>query len=263
MKINVKEMSLINDLVQVNSTKDENKIKNYIIEVSKEDGCLYVEEYQPQGLFAVCIKKPLDKVEKNEKIPISDPKKFKEILKLIDGKEEIELKCVNNKVKISKYKMEMPTYVQHEDEINANNNLRETFENRDYGDPENKLVGIGEESGKEKPDATCDIDLSKINAKKTREIFSDGVVNLKIEKNKLHFVVEGKSGYKIDKDIQCETSGVASVFIDTMDCFSMLTGDVRIEFRENLPLVIKKKDEKISMCYLLSLLTTEEDEEEE
>lgn len=273
LKVNKADLVLINNLIQVSSATKENRIPNYILEFNKELGSIFVEIYQPLGRYAVCLRKEMDGITKNELIPISNSVEFGEILSKVIESEVIDLSVKDNKVIIKTPKSKnmqdditLPYYEEDEDELSARNNLKEAFYSRDYGDPDNTLTFYERSDPEDKePSSVCKIDLQKLNIKNITEVF-EGQVEIST-KNKTFFLkVGGKKAKTIkrtikkeNKEDQMNITGECTVLLQEMSCFTMLSkfsGFVQIDLKKEYPLVLKKKfpDKKLGLCYLISML---------
>jgi len=265
MKIKVKDLLLINNLVQVSTNTSDNKIKKYIIEVVKEDNCLYVEAVHESGIFSVFLRKEMDDIEKDEKINIADSIILSDILKNIITDEEINISMTKDAVKIDKDDITLSTYEPKKEEIEYKEQLLNIFETRKYGAVDNKCKIFEDDKEKPKYDAKCKIDLSRLNASKIRNIFSDDIINIKIQKGTLFFKtgkvnsINRKIKKKGNED-PTKITGSCEINLSDLGCLNMLTsykGFTVLEFKKEYPMVVKKEleEEKIGINYVVSTAT--------
>lgn len=265
MKIKVKDLILINELVQVSTNTLDNKIKQYIIEVNKKEKALIVEAFQEHGNYSVFLRKELEDVEEDEKINIANSEILSDILKNIIDDDEINITMSKKGISIDSDEILLATYEPDEDEIKSRNLLLKFFNNRNYGETDNILNIYKEDKDNPKYDAKCRLDLSKLKANKIRNIFSDGNINIKVQKGVFYFNIKGinsinrkiKSKGKTD---ETKITGDCDIMISDLGCFNMLSkfkGFVNIEMKKEFPLLIKKKldDEKIGINYVITIAT--------
>lgn len=267
MKIKVKDLLLINNLVQVSTNTQENRIKKYIIDVVKEDNSLYVEAVHNTGNFSVFLRKEMENITKDEQINIADGDTFSEILQLIKD-EEINIVMTKDAVKIDKDDITLATYEPNKDDINSKNSLLEFFKDRKYGSVDNEFRYYEEDKEKPTYDAKCNIDLSKLNAGKIRKIFSDDIINIKVQKGTFFFKtgkinsINRKIKKKGAEDLT-KITGDCEINISDLGCLNILSnykGFTVIELKKEYPMVIKKEleDEKIGVNYVVSIATKNE-----
>jgi len=280
-KMNKKDLIAINNLVQVSTASSDDKIIKYVIEVNKEEKALFVEIFQPAGKYAVCLRKEMENITKDELIPIVDSVEFDLILtKVIEGN-EVDLSVKDNKVLIKSSKdnvdnyIELPYFEEDDEEKQSRENVKTAFKTRKYGSANNILTFYARANKEDpKPDAICKIDLKKLNIKNIVEVFDKGAIEIGAKKGKFYLTIGGgkqKLGKNITRTIKkreekdpeekdpMNIKGECTVLIQDTSCFSLLSGFsgfVNIDMKEDFPLVIKKKisEHRIGICYLISLL---------
>jgi len=274
--MNKKDLIAINQLVQVAAAGKDDKIIKYIIELNEEEKALFVEIFQPSGKFAVCLRKEMEDITEDELIPIVDSIEFNEILtKIIEG-DEVDLSIKNNKVLIKSSKneindtIELPYFEEDDEEIQSRKNVKTAFKSRKYGAVNNILTFYGRANKEDpKPDATCKIDLKKLNIKNIATVFNKGAVEIGAKKGKFYLTIGGgkqKQSKNITRTIKkgeskdpMNVKGECTILLQNTSCFSSLAGYsglVNIDMKENFPLVLKKKiaEHRIGICYMISLL---------
>jgi len=279
--MNKKDLIAINHLVQVSTAGKDDKIIKYIIELNAEEKALFVEVFQPSGKFAVCLRKEMEDITEDELIPIVDSIEFDDILtKIIEG-DEIDLSVKNNKVLIKSSKdnvddyIELPYFEEDDEEKQSRENVKTAFKTRKYG-TRNNILTFYERANKEDPkaDATCKIDLKKLNIKNIATVFNKGAIEIGAKKGKFYITVGGgkqKQSKNITRTIKkretkdpetkdpMNIKGMCTVLLQDTSCFSLLSsysGLVNIDMKKDFPLVLKKKiaEHRIGVCYLISLL---------
>jgi len=274
--MNKKDLIAINQLVQVAAAGKDDKIIKYIIELNEEEKALFVEIFQPSGKFAVCLRKEMEDITEDELIPIVDSIEFNEILtKIIEG-DEVDLSIKNNKVLIKSSKneindtIELPYFEEDDEEIQSRKNVKTAFKSRKYGAVNNILTFYGRANKEDpKPDATCKIDLKKLNIKNIATVFNKGAVEIGAKKGKFYLTIGGgkqKQSKNITRTIKkgeskdpMNVKGECTILLQNTSCFSSLAGYsglVNIDMKEGFPLVLKKKiaEHRIGICYMISLL---------
>ena len=277
-EMNKKDLIAINKLVRIPTASTEDRIEKYVIELNKEEKALFVEIFQPSGKFAVCLRKEMDNITEDELIPINDSENFDNILtKVIEG-DKVDISVENNKVLIKSSDnnidddIELPYFEEEKEEAGSRENVKTAFKNRKYGNS-NNILSFYERANKEDPnaDATCKIDLKKLNIKNIADVFDEGAIEIGAKKGTFYLTVGAgkqkksknirrtiKKGEIKDKD-PMNIKGECSVLLQDTNCFSLLSsysGFVSIDMKENFPLVLKKKipEHRIGICYLISLL---------
>ncbi len=275
-KMNKKDLIAINNLVQVSTASSDDKIIKYVIEVNKEEKALFVEIFQPAGKYAVCLRKEMENITKDELIPIVDSVEFDLILtKVIEGN-EVDLSVKDNKVLIKSSKdniqnnIELPYFEEDDEEKQSGENVKTAFKTRKYGNA-NNILTFYERADKEdpKPDAVCKIDLKRLNIKNITTVFDKGAIEIGAKKGIFYLTIGGgkqKQSKNITRTIKKQESkdpmsikGECTVLLQDTSCFSLLSdfsGLANIEIKKDFPLVLKKKipEHKIGVCYLISLL---------
>jgi len=290
-EMNKKDLIEINKLVQVATADSDDKIMKYIIELNEKEKALFVEIFQPSGKFAVCLRKEMNDITEDGLIPILDSKEFNDILtKIIDG-DNVDISIKDNKVLIKASKdtidnyIELPFFEEDDDEKQSRENVKTAFKTRNYGNVNNILTfykkAIPKDTKPEdikpkdlKPDATCKLDIKKLNIKHITEVFTEGAIELSAKKGKFELTVGGgkqKKAKNIRRTVKkgetkegetkdpMNIKGECTVLIKDANCFSLLStysGLVNIDMKKDFPLVLKKKipEHKIGICYLISLL---------
>jgi len=274
--MNKKDLITINNLVRVSTASTDDKIIKYIIELNKEEKSLFVDIFQPSGKFAVCLRKEIDNITKDELIPIVDSEELNEILtKIIEG-DEIDLFVKDNKVIIKSSKdntndnIELPFYEENDEEKLSRENVKTAFKTRKYGNINNILTFYGRANKEDpKPDSVCKIDLKRLNIKNIATVFDKGAIEISTNKGIFYITVGGgkqKQNKNITRTIKKRESkdpmtikGECTALLQDINCFSLLSGFsglVHIDMKEDFPLVLKKKipEHRIGICYLISLL---------
>ncbi len=275
-KMNKKDLIAINNLVQVSTASSDDKIIKYVIEVNKEEKALFVEIFQPAGKYAVCLRKEMENITKDELIPIVDSVEFDLILtKVIEGN-EVDLSVKDNKVLIKSSKdniqnnIELPYFEEDDEEKQSGENVKTAFKTRKYGNA-NNILTFYERADKEdpKPDAVCKIDLKRLNIKNITTVFDKGAIEIGAKKGIFYLTIGGgkqKQSKNITRTIKKQESkdpmsikGECTVLLQDTSCFSLLSdfsGLANIEIKKDFPLVLKKKipEHRIGVCYLISLL---------
>jgi len=282
-EMNKKDLITINNLVRVSTASGDDKIEKYIIELNKEEKALFVEIFQPSGKFAVCLRKEMEDIVKDELIPIVDSGELNEILtKIIEG-DDIDLSVKNNKVLIKSSKdniddnIELPYYEETKDEKESREMVKKSFKTRKYGNVNNILTFYGIANKEDpKPDAVCKVDLKRLNIKNIATVFNKGAIEVGTKKGTFYITVGGgtqKQSKNIKRTIKkgetkdpMNIKGESTALLQDINCFSLLSGFsglVHIDMKEDFPFVLKKKiaEHRIGICYLISLLEVEETEE--
>lgn len=272
IKLKVMDLIAINNLVRVYTASSDDRIKKYIIEADKEEQALFVEIFQPDGKFAVCLRKEMEDIPEDILIPIEDSEYLNKILKLYNKNDVLRL-YVNEKKVIIKSNhdiIKFPYFEEDDDEKQSRENVKIAFKTRKYGSINNILTFYGRANKEDpEPDATCKIDIKKLDIKKITSIFDMGAIEVGVIKN-IFYLTIGGGKQKLSTSIlrvitegktkdPTTISGKCSVLLQDISCFSLLasySGFVNIDMKEDFPLVIKKEIEKhrIGVCYLMSLL---------
>lgn len=268
IKINREDLIAINDLAQISTATKVGKMQNYIIEINKEEGCIFVEKYHHTGSYAVCLRKDLDNIKKDELIPIADSIKFGEILSQIIDDEEISISTKDNKVllKTEKDNIELPYYEEEDEEKESRERVKIAFKTRKYGNEDNVLSYYELENSEDaEPDAICKIDMKKLKIKKISDVFGVSSVIIGAKQGIFYINIGEKQTYTIKRTIKkgekdaMNIEGECEVILQNTDCFSLLAkydGMTFVDMKENFPLVVKKKlpANRIGLNYLISLM---------
>jgi hypothetical protein len=273
MEFSKKKISLINDLVSVSKATSENRIKKYVLDINKEDSCCYVEMYQKNGKYSVCLRAELEDVERDEKIPIADVEYFEDVLSIIDD-EVIDLQVVDNKVEIvtTGNTSKMPTFEFSDNEKKALKNLRsKTFMSRNYGLLKNKLkYSEKKDHDNDNPDSIIKTEIKRLKLKKLMKLVS-GPVRITTKEDMMLVSVGVKKNSQYENTISIQNNGEkddtyikgsSTAYLMDIDCLEQvgaLGGYAYIELKEKAPLILKKKleDEGIGVNYMVTLMNKE------
>jgi len=276
LNITKKEMILINELIQVETANKQDKIIRYVIEANKDEKALLVEAFQPNGKFAVFLRKKIPDLDESFNIPIENSVEFGEILSKVIDTNEITIKIEKNKVILENKKdtIELPFFEESKTEIERKKTLQGFFETKKYGNATNMLTLYERENKDDpNPDAKCKLDLKKLNIKNITSIFNKGAVEISAKDEKFFLTIGGgkrKKSKNITRIIEKEEDkeefkidGECSILLQDINCISMLSksdGITYIDMKKEFPMVLKKKfpDENIGVCYSVSLLEESE-----
>lgn len=282
--MNKKDLIAINNLVRIATAPSEDKIEKYVIELNKEEKALFVEIFQSSGKFAVCLRKEMNNIAKDELIPINDSTEFDNILTKIIVGDKVNISIKDNKVLIKSSDdnieddINLPYFEEDDNEKSSRENVKTAFKSRKYGNA-NNILTFYEIENKEDPkaDAICKIDIKKLNIKNIADVFDEGAIEIGAKEG-IFYITIGAGKQKQDKNITrtikkantedpMNIKGECTVLLQDINCFSLLSsysGLVNIEMKEDFPLVLKKKipEHKIGICYLISLLEEIEEVEE-
>ena len=267
IKMNREDLIVLNDLVRVSSALSINRIKNYVIQVSKKENALIVENYQETGKYGVLLRKEMGTINKDEIISISDPDKLGEYLSRIADDDEVSLSVKDNIVllKTKKDKLKLPCYDESEREIESRKRIGKSFTTKKYGDDDNQFTFYGREDPENpNPDAVCKIDLKKLKLKNISSIFEISYVTISAKNGKFSIGAKEKKITEIERTIKKEekdamdVEGECEIQIQDIDCINMLAsydGMTIVEMKEGFPLVLKKKlpKNRIGINYIISI----------
>ena len=283
VKLKVRDLIVLNNLARVSTALSINRVKNYIIQVSKEENALIIEKYQEEGKYGVLIRKEMNNIPENAIISIADPDQLDKMLKLYDKNEVLEL--YTKKMKGYNYKrlyikngndiIETACHEETDREMEARKRVGKSFATKKYGEDDNLFAFYRRENPEDpNPDAVCNINLKKLNLKKLLTAFDCKYVELGAKEDYFYLKIKEKKVTNIvrtikkeDKDDLTSIKGECEIQIQDIDCINMLAsfnGMTMIEMKERFPLVLKKKlpVNRIGVNYIISITEDEEEEEE-
>lgn len=263
MKMKRNDLIVINNLVRAGIEDYCEGIDKYIIEFNKKEKALFVEQFDPNGVYAILLRKEMENITKDELIPINNIKYFGNMLSKIIKDDEIDLFVEDNVViiKTSKGDIKMICFEEDDDEKESREIVKNVFKTRKYGNA-NNIVTFYERINKDdpNPDARCEIDLEKLGKEifvydeETKEIgaFKD-TFYIRINNDDYCSIIRKED----DKDLM-NIIGECTIFIDDIDCLlslSIFSGFVNIHMKKKFPLVIIKEipEHKIGVNYIISI----------
>lgn len=279
MKMKRNDLIVINDLVRAKKGDYYVGIDKYIIEFNKKEKALFVEQFDPKGIYLILLRKEMENITKDELIPIADSIYFGDILSKIIEEDEIDLFVEDNKViiKTSNKTIGMSYFEEDEEEVFSRESTKSAFKTRKHGEEANMLTFYMRENEEDpNPDAKCKIDLKRLNIENISNIFDTGETEIGAKKGNFYITIgdgKQKKAHSIrttikkerDKDLM-NVKGECSALLQSSNCLSILaefSGFTYIEMKKEFPLVIKKKilEHDIGICYLVSLLEELDDDE--
>lgn len=259
LKLKRKTLRIINDLARIaNANKDE-RISEYLIQISTKNKKLYVEEINSTRVFSLFVQANLEdtkNLNKLNKIPIYDSEFLNESLSVLGSPITITIK--DNFVHLeAKGGSKMPTIKYSKKSLEDKQLLCESFfENKNYGENDNLLILY------EEPDCKLTIpNLNDLKIGRLSKISSDIAFSVSkgtltigsedpVKKNGISVEINnGEKGIEIEGNID----NYIPSNINPIRLLEKFEGKTVMLFKDSYPLLVKKKiGDDIGVSYVLT-----------